>query len=186
MSTADDAAGTAESSDRDDSAPATGWRTRAARILAYGVLPGAALLLGGAAGYLKWVDGTARDADLARAQSVQAAIDSTVAMLSYRPDTVESNLAAARERMTGAFRDSYSSLTHDVVIPGAKQRQISAVATVPAAASVLATATHAVVLVFVDQTAVVGNDAPTDTASSVKVTLEKAHDRWLISQFEPS
>jgi Mce-associated membrane protein len=169
----------------DDAASATGWRTRVARTLAYGVLPGAALLLAGAAGYLKWVDDTARDADAARTQSVQAAIDSTVAMLSYRPDTVESNLAAARDRMTGAFRDSYSSLTHDVVIPGAKQRQISAVATVPAAASLSATPVHAVVLVFVDQTAVVGNDPPTDTASSVKVTLEKVHDRWLISQFEP-
>jgi Mce-associated membrane protein len=131
------------------------------------------------------VDSSARDADAARAQSVQAAVDSTVAMLSYRPDTVEKNLAAARDRMTGAFRDSYTSLTHDVVIPGAKQRQISAVATVPAAASVTATATHAVVLVFVNQSTTIGNDPPTDTASTVKVTLDKVGDRWLISQFDP-
>lgn len=158
---------------------------RIARIFAYGILPAAALLLAAAAGYLKWIDGTARDAEMASAQSVQAATDSTVAMLSYRPDTVESNLSAARDRMTGAFRDSYTALTHDVVMPGAKQRQISAVATVPTAASVSATATHAVVLVFVNQTMVVGNDPPTDTASSVKVTLDKVHDRWLISQFDP-
>jgi Mce-associated membrane protein len=87
--------------------------------------------------------------------------------------------------MTGAFRDSYASLTHDVVVPGAKQRQISAVATVPAAASVSATANHAVVLVFVDQTTIIGNDPPSDSTSSVKVTLEKVHDRWLISEFDP-
>ncbi|HEX4394812.1 MAG TPA: hypothetical protein VH084_25210 [Mycobacterium sp.] len=169
----------------DDTRPAGGWRTRVAGILAYIVFPFGAVLLAGAAGYLKWVDCSSREAEVARVQSVQAAIDSTVAMLSYRPDTVESNLAAARDRMTGAFRDSYSSLTHDVVIPGAKQQQVSAVATVPAAASVSATATHAVVLVFVDQSTIIGNDPPTQSTSSVKVTLEKMHGRWLISQFDP-
>ena len=169
----------------DGAKPPRRWRTRVARSLAYIILPAVALLLAAAAGYLKWVDGTARDAEVFRAQSVQAATDSTVAMLSYRPDTVEQNLSAARDRMTGAFRDSYASLTHDVVIPGAKQRQISAVATVPAAASVSATANHAVVLVFVNQTTIIGNDPPSDSTSSVRVTLEKVHDRWLISQFDP-
>jgi len=181
----DSADAKADTEGSDGANPPRRWRTRVARIFAYIVLPAVALLLGAAAGYLKWVDGTARDAEVYRAQSVQAAIDSTVAMLSYRPDTVDQNLAAARDRMTGAFRDSYSSLTHDVVIPGAKQRQISAVATVPAAASVSATATRAVVLVFVDQTTIIGNEPPSDSTSSVRVTLEKVHDRWLISQFEP-
>jgi Mce-associated membrane protein len=180
-----DAAVTANRAVSDDGGAAPRWRTRLLQILAYGVLPVAALLLAAAAGYLRWVDGTARDAEVARTQSVRAAVDSTVAMLSYRPDTVERNLAAARDRMTGGFRDSYTSLTNDVVIPGAKQRRISAEATVPAAASVSATPSHAVVLVFVNQTTVIGDDPPTDTASSVKVTLEKVHDRWLISQFDP-
>ena len=181
----DSADAKADTEGSDGANPPRRWRTRVARIFAYIVLPAVALLLGAAAGYLKWVDGTARDAEVYRAQSVQGASDSTVAMLSYRPDTVDQNLAAARDRMTGAFRDSYSSLTHDVVIPGAKQRQISAVATVPAAASVSATATRAVVLVFVDQTTIIGNEPPSDSTSSVRVTLEKVHDRWLISQFEP-
>jgi Mce-associated membrane protein len=158
---------------------------RLGRIVAYVALPLIALMLAGAAGYLKWLDSSAHEAESAQAQSVQAAIDSTVAMLSYRPDNVEQTLAAARDRMTGAFRDSYTSLTHDVVVPGAKQRQISAVATVPAAASVSATATHAVVLVFVNQATVIGNDPPTDTASTVRVTMDKVGDRWLISQFDP-
>jgi Mce-associated membrane protein len=116
---------------------------------------------------------------------VQAAKDSTVALLSYKPDTVEQQLTAARDRLTGDFRDSYTSLTHDVVIPGAKQKQISAVATVPAVASVSAAPNHAVVLVFVNQTVVVGRDAPTDTASAVRVTLDKIGERWLISKFDP-
>ncbi|MGJ6122733.1 hypothetical protein QN239_09165 [Mycolicibacterium sp. Y3] len=155
------------------------------RVVAFGVLPGLALVLALTAGFFKWQDNSVRDADKARAESVQVAKDSTVALLSYKPDTVEQQLGAARDLLTGEFQESYSSLTHDVVIPGAKQKQISAVATVPAAASVSADPNHAVVLVFVNQTVVVGADAPTDTASSVRVTLEKHGDRWLIAKFDP-
>jgi Mce-associated membrane protein len=149
------------------------------------VLPGVALVLAVAAGFLKWVDGSARQSDLAGIASVQAASESTVALLSYKHDTVDNDVAAARERLTGDFKDAYDSLTHDVVIPGAKQKQISTIATVPAAASVSATENRTVVLVFVDQTLTMGNAAPTDTASSVRVTLDKIDGRWLISQFDP-
>ena len=155
------------------------------RVLALGVLPALALLLALGAGFLKWQDNSVRDGQIARMQSVQAARDSTIALLSYKPDTVEQQLTAARDLLTGEFRGSYTSLTNDVVIPGAKQKQISAVATVPAAASVSAEPNRAVVLVFVNQTVTVGQDAPTDTASSVRVTLDKVGDRWLISKFEP-
>jgi Mce-associated membrane protein len=155
------------------------------RVFAFGVLPALALLLALSAGYLKWMDNSVRDNERARDESVQAAKDSTIALLSYKPDTVEQQLGAARDLLTGDFRDSYTSLTNDVVIPGAKQKQISAVATVPAVASVSADPRHAVALVFVNQTVIVGQDAPTDTASSVRVTLDKVGNRWLISKFDP-
>jgi Mce-associated membrane protein len=155
------------------------------RVLAFGVLPTVALVLAMAAGFFRWQDSSVRDADVARVESVQAAKDSTTALLSYKPESVEQQLGAARDRLTGDFRDSYTSLIHDVVIPGAKQKQISAVATVPAAASASASLNRAVVLVFVNQSVIVGNDAPTETASSVKVTLDKVGGHWLISGFDP-
>jgi Mce-associated membrane protein len=162
------------------------WRRlRWGRAIAFGLLPAILLLAAAAAGYLKWQDATARDADLARGASVQAAKDATVSMLSYQPDTVDRDLEAARKLLTGDFQNSYTSLTHDVVIPGAKQKRISAVATVPAAASVSASPRHAAVVVFVDQTVVVGSDAPSDTASTVRVTLDKVGDHWLIAGFDP-
>jgi Mce-associated membrane protein len=173
----------AESSETPEPAPS--GRTDWSRVLAYGVLPGLALVLALIAGYLKYVDNSVRDSDVAHMESMQAAKDSTVAMLSYKPDSVEAQLNAARSLLTGNFQDSYTSLINEVVIPGAKQKQISAVATVPAAASVSAEANHAVVLVFVNQTVVVGADAPTDTASSVRVTLDKHGDKWLVSEFQP-
>jgi Mce-associated membrane protein len=158
-----------------------GWK----RVVAFGVLPGLALLLTLGAGYLKWRDSSVRDADLAQIESVQAAKDSTTALLSYRPDTVDKDLGAARNLLTGDFKNAYTSLTNDVVIPGAKQKQISAVASVRGAASLSADPRRAVVLVFVNQTVIMGTDAPTDTASSVKVTMDKQGDRWLISGFDP-
>lgn len=154
-------------------------------ILAYGVLPGLVLILGFAAGMLKWLDSSGRDSEVASAESVQVAKDSTVALLSYNADSVDRDLKAARDRLTGGFRDSYAQLTDKVVIPGSKQKQVSAVAKIPAAASVSANRNHAVVLVFVNQTTTIGQDRPTETASSVRVTLDKVGDRWLVSGFDP-
>ena len=156
-----------------------------ARLTAFVILPVIAMLLGATAGFLKWEDSSRRDADTARSQAMAAAKDSTVALLSYKPDTVEKDLGAARDRLTGTFLDAYTQLVNTVVIPGAKEKKISALATVPAAAPVSAKTDHAVVLLFVDQTVTVGADAPTNTTSSVRVTLDKVGGRWLISAFDP-
>jgi Mce-associated membrane protein len=158
-----------------------GW----SRALVFAVLPVLALLIAVAAGFLKWQDTWVRGSGAAAIESVAAAKESTVAILSYQPDSVDKDLGTARDRLTGKFRDSYTDLVHDVVIPGSKKDHISAIATVPAAASVSATPNHAVALVYVDQTVTVGNDAPTDTASTVRVTMDKVGNRWLISSFDP-
>jgi len=178
--TAEDAADGSETS-----TPERVRRRRWTRAVGANVLPVVALMLALAAGFLRYQDSSLHESRLAQIDSMRAATESTIALLSYKPDTVEKDLGAARDRTTGDFKNAYTSLTHDVVIPGAKQKHISATATVPASASVSATANHAVVLVFVDQTVIVGDDAPTMTASSVKVSLDKVGNHWLISGFDP-
>lgn len=168
-----------------DRAASMGETTRLSRIVGYAIVPALALLLASAAGFLRWQDATARSIDEARAESVRAATASTIAILSYSPDTVQKNLESARDRLAGKFRDSYSSLVRDVVIPGARKKKISAVANVPAAASMSVTVNHATVLVFVNQSIIVGDEAPTSTASNIEVTLDRVGGRWLISQFDP-
>jgi Mce-associated membrane protein len=182
---AENATALAESDTSASPSQAKGRMAAASRVLAYGVLPAIALVLAMAAGYLKWTVSSGRESDTARIESVQAATNGTIKLLSYHPDTVERDLGSARDLLSGSFRDSYSSLTNDVVIPGAKQKQISAVATVPGATSMSASRSHAVVLVFVNQTVIVGKDAPSSTTSAVKVTLDKSDGRWLISDFTP-
>jgi len=138
-------------------------------VLLYGVLPGLALVLAIAAGILKWKDSAMRDIDLARIKSDSAAKDSTIALLTCGPGTTEKDVAAARERLTGG---------------NARQNHVTAVADVPAVASVPATPNHAVVLVFADQTVTAGTSPPTDVAAMVRVTLDKIEGRWLIFGFD--
>lgn len=165
---------------------ASRWRrVNWSRTVAYGLLPALALVLTGVVGVLDWRDNATRNAAATDTDAVRAAADGTIALLSYKPNTVQADLEAARNRLTGAFLQAYTTLTRDVVIPGAQQKQISAVATVPAAAPTLVTPDHAVVLLFVNQNVVVGQDAPASTASSVRVTLDKIDGRWLISKFDP-
>jgi Mce-associated membrane protein len=156
-----------------------------AGLVAWVVLPAVALVLAIAAGFLRWQYGSLTEPETAEVQVLQAAREGTTAMLSYKPETVDKDLTAARDYLTGNLLESYTKLTTDVVIPGSRQRQVSAVAYVPAAAQVSASWNHAVVLVFVNQTTTIGGGAPTDMASTVRVKLDKIGDRWLISEFEP-
>lgn len=158
----------------------------------------------------KWGDTVTQPDDPRRVGVIVELIDHTIAIakLNERGDLVQ-RLTRARQRITdpqvrvviaGLLKQGKSQLLNSllnlpaarvgddeatVVITGAQQKQISAVATVAAAASVSTSADRAVVLLFVNQTITVGKDAPTTAASSVRVTLDNINGRWLISQFEP-
>lgn len=156
-----------------------GW----VRVAAYRVLPALALVLAATAGGLWYL--TAKHGDgSTRAVVIKVARDGTVALLSYEPDTVRRQLNDARKLLTTPFLDEYTTLTKSV-IPGAEQRHISAATSVPAAAAVSVEENHAVVLVFVDQTVRVGDQPPTSTPTSARVTLERLGGQWLIAKFEP-
>lgn len=155
------------------------------RWTAYVLLPAAAALLAIGAGVMKWLAVSHSDTVTARKESVQAAAEATVAVLSYNAGSVEQDLNAARSRLTGKFLGDYTNLINTQVIPGAKEKQISAAAQVPAAASVSADSSHAVALVFVDQTIAAAKEAPRTTASSIRVSLDKVDGRWLVSGFDP-
>ncbi|CAM5730260.1 hypothetical protein MAUB1S_02350 [Mycolicibacterium aubagnense] len=158
-------------------------RVQWARMTAYRVLPALALALAAAAGGL-WYLTVSRSTEAEQAAVIKVASDGTVALLSYEPDTVRRQLTDARKLLTTPFLDEYTTLTKSV-IPGAEERHISAATSVPAAAAVSLEKNHAVVLVFVNQTVRVGDQPPTSTPTSARVTLERLGGQWLIAKFEP-
>lgn len=155
------------------------------RRIGYGLIPSLTIALGSTVGYMAWGATSAHFVQQSRIESVRAATEGAVALLAYRSDTVGQELGAARELLTGKFKASYASFTHEHVIPDARTKHISSVVTVPAAAIVRATIDHAVVMVCVNQTFLHDPDPPTSTASDVRVTLDKVGRRWLISDFSP-
>lgn len=179
--------GAVNSNSDDDPSPTRDRRTASPlmRFASYAVLLVLVIGLTAAAAYFWYHADTAEEVDAIRAQSVRIATEGTIDMLSYTPDNVETKLNSAGDRLTGSFKDSYLTLVRDTVIPGAKQKSISANATVPAGSSVSATHDTAKVLLFVNQGVTVGGDGPTETASVVEVDLDHIDGHWLISGFEP-
>src|ERR1700730_17360715 len=97
----------AHTEDAEDVTPPARWRRiKWSRVLAFGVLPLLAVAIAAGAGFLKWQDAWVRGSKAASIESVAAAKDSTVALLSYRPDTVDKDLRAARNRLTGGVQNS--------------------------------------------------------------------------------
>jgi Mce-associated membrane protein len=158
---------------------------RLTRVLTFVVLPVVAFVLAGAAAYLKYDQSTLVSRQIAAAESVQAAKGIATEMLSYAPATAEATLTKAADRMAGTFRDSFLSLVKDVVAPGARQKDVAATVTVPAAAVSSTTPTKATVVLFIDQTITIGGGTPTNTASVVQVNLEKVNGQWKLTAFDP-
>lgn len=117
---------------------------------------------------------------------VNAASDGTVAILSYSPDSLEKDFNAARSHLTGDFLSYYSQFTQQVVAPAAKQRSLKTIAHVMGAAVSELRPDSAEVLIFVDQrTTSTDHLEPSMTASSVRVSMTRVNNNWLISKFEP-
>jgi Mce-associated membrane protein len=131
-----------------------------------------------------------RPAQQTNADAAKVALDAasagTVAVLSYSPETVEKDFAAAKTHLTGDFLNHYTGFTEQIVLPAAKQKSVKTSAAVVQAAVAEMHPDSAVVLVFVNQTTTSKeNPDGAFAASAVKVGLEKTDDRWLIATFDP-
>jgi Mce-associated membrane protein len=150
-----------------------------------------AVLLLGSAGLASWVYMTQmrpdRQTDAAvAAETIKAASDGTVALLSYTPETLDKDFATAKTHLTGDFLDYYTKFTTDIVTPAAKQKSVKTSAAIVRAAVSELKPDSAVVLVFLNQTTTSKENVDGSfTASSVKVSLTKVNGAWFISAFDP-
>ncbi|MGB3771488.1 MAG: h domain protein [Rhodococcus sp. (in: high G+C Gram-positive bacteria)] len=122
----------------------------------------------------------------ARADVVRVASDQAVAMLSYRHETVDEQLAAAAGGLTGDFRDQYQKLVAEAVAPSAKEKSIDTAVTVVGASVESLDGRDATVLLFLNQvTTSAETPDPTTTGSRVTVGLTDVDGNWAVSGLAP-
>jgi Mce-associated membrane protein len=118
--------------------------------------------------------------------ALDAATNGTVALLSYSPESLDKDFAAAKSHLTGDFLSYYTQFTEQIVTPAAQQKAVKTTASVVQAAVSEIHPNSAVVLVFVNQnTTSKENPDGAFAVSSVKVSLSKIDGTWLISSFDP-
>lgn len=118
--------------------------------------------------------------------ALAAASEGAVAILSYSPETVDRDVAAANSLLTGEFLRYYREFSQHFVAPAVRQQDVKASATVLRAGVSELHPDSAVVLLFIHQTTT-SKDKPEPvlTSSNVRVGLTKVDGTWLISKFEP-
>ncbi len=99
----------------------TWLRARLRTVLLFLVIASAALL--GALVYFQYLPDREVDAEAARS-AVSAATDGTVAVLSYSPETVDTDISTAKSYLTGDFLTYYNDLTQQFVAPAVKQKSV--------------------------------------------------------------
>jgi Mce-associated membrane protein len=176
-----------KAADSADSSSAARRRLAAIPLIPVALVLGL-LAAGGLAGWLYFTQlRPDTQTDDAVAQSVvNAARDGTVALLSYKPDTLNQDFAAAKSHLTGDFLNYYDQFTKEVVTPAAQTKGVTTTAQVAGAAVSELNPDKAVVLVFINQaTTSKERPDPAMASSSAKVSLAKVHGEWLITKFDP-
>jgi Mce-associated membrane protein len=176
---------TSEQADRSESSESRAWRkVKVVPVVLILLL----LLSGGAATWLyfkQYRPDKQTDASVASAV-ISSASDGTVALLSYSPDTLDKDFAAAKSHLSGDFLSYYNQFTDQIVAPAAKQKSLKTNARVLGAAVAELHPDSAVVLVLVDQsTTSKDNPDPSMASSSVLVSLSRVNGNWLITKFDP-
>lgn len=162
-----------------------GMGARRFRMLLTAVAASCAILLG-LGGWLGWSSWTAHGADVARAESVDAARDLVPALLSYHAASLDADVARARDLVTGPFADEYTRLLDQVVVPATRTGQLSTDARATRVAVVSAEPGQARLLVFVDQSTTSPSEPrPATTSSRATVDLTEVDGRWLVSGLQP-
>lgn len=178
-----------EESSTVDPEPSQARHPRSVRTLVTAAVLAVALLA--SAGLAAWLYTTQfRPDQQTDAESRQVVLDAatsgTVALLSYSPDSLEADFAAAKARLTGDFLSYYTQFTEQIVTPAAKEKQVKTTASVVRSGVAQMAPDEAEVLVFINQTTTSKeNPDGAFAASSVKVGMTQVDGNWLIESFDP-
>ncbi|MFD4356080.1 h domain protein [Nocardia sp. NPDC058518] len=154
--------------------------------IVFGALAAAGLIAAivlGVSGFQLWQQDKTEQA---RTDAMSTASRTVSAMFTYEPATVDTELPKAADNLTESFRAEYLKLIEQAIAPGAKEKQLTVKATTQAEGVVSADPEKAVVLLYLNQLTT-SKDSPegATSGSRVRVSLEKADNRWLVAQVTP-
>ncbi|RJO78701.1 h domain protein [Nocardia panacis] len=148
-----------------------------------GLVVAAALVLCGVAGLRYW---QLRQDEQSRAEATAVATRDVEGMFTYNYQNVDSVVESAIRNLRGSVRDEYEAVSKQLIIPGAKEKQLTVVCNVQAAGVVSANPNHAVVLLFLNQSSTPkDNPKATVAASRLRVTLDRDGGQWVLSEAKP-
>lgn len=117
----------------------------------------------------------------ARAAAEQVMVD----LLTYDHTSVDTDLSEALTGVTGPFADDYRTLVDEVIVPVARERQISTTAHVVRSGIAGSDGDTVTVLLFMDQTTTSVDEPGTRRDSSrVQVSLRQVDGRWKVDQVQ--
>ncbi|HWN36013.1 MAG TPA: hypothetical protein VNP03_24890 [Pseudonocardia sp.] len=161
------------------------WLAGNARQVGVALLVTAVLLAGGSVVLWRAADGQ-RATQAGGQDALAASRRAAVALLSYDSRTVDAQLAAASDLITGPFQADFRNVASTLVAPAAKQKQVSTHAQVVAAAVVTAAPREVTTLLYLNQTTQsAGSPAPSISGSRVRLTMTEVAGRWLVSAMTP-
>jgi Mce-associated membrane protein len=136
--------------------------------------------------WLWWQNRQADAIDEARAEALAEARTKVASVLSYNHRTVEADIAASAEYLTGDAKRQFEATTAQWVVPASLDAEITNTAEVVDAGVVSATEDRVETLVFVTQITVSkATDEPKISGSRLAVTMTREGDSWLISVLDP-
>lgn len=109
-----------------------------------------------------------------------------VALLSYDYHTARQDLPPVLNSLAGPFKDQYSQLLNQTVIPAAEQQQITTRTSLAGSSITSESPDHVELLMFLNQTSVVPSQPqPQLEGSRAKVTLDLVDGQWKVSGLTP-
>jgi Mce-associated membrane protein len=126
-------------------------------------------------------------ADQARTDAKAAAENMAVQLLSYDYRAAPEDLAKRNDLVTGAFKDDYSTLMEQTVMPAAVAQKVSTRTSVTKSSIVSNDGSSQVkLLLFLNQTTQAGDKPdPQLDGSRVRMTVDKVDGKWLVSDLTP-
>ncbi|QRY61612.1 hypothetical protein JVX90_14475 [Gordonia sp. PDNC005] len=121
-------------------------------------------------------------------RSVSSAAASAVTeLMTFAPTDASGRRDDVESRLTGVLAADYALRGPDVVFPSAAESRVTMTVDVTDAATVTQTDRTARVLVFADQTIVVGKreDIPSKAGVSRWAWMTRVGDQWLLAKLEP-